>query len=75
VRVFALADGGQHETFRHIHRHILQRMHGEIGAPVFQRGFQLFNEQALAADFRQRHVENLVTLRGHAEDADFGLRI
>ena len=51
VRVFALADSGQYETFRHVHWHILQRMHGKIGAAVFQRGFQLFHEQSLAADF------------------------
>ena len=32
-----------------------------------QRRFQLFHEQALAADFAQRHVQNLVAARGHAQ--------
>ena len=75
VRVFAFADGGQHETFRQIHRHVFQRMHGEVGAPVFQRGFQLLHEQTLAADLGQRHIENLVALGGHAQYADLDLRI
>ena len=57
--------GGQRELRLQLHRHILQRMHGGIGA-AFQHGhFQLFQEQTLAADFRQRHIENLVTARGH----------
>jgi len=75
VRIFAFADRGKHETFRQIHRHIFQRMHGEVGASVFQRGFQLFHEQALSADFGQRDIQNLVALRGHAQYANFGLRI
>jgi len=45
------------------------------GAPVFQSGFKLFHEQALAADFGQRDIQNLVALRGHAQYADLGLRI
>ena len=50
-------------------------MHGEVGAPVFQRGFQLLDEQSLAADLGKGHIEDLVALRGHAQYTDSGLRI
>ena len=50
-------------------------MHGDIGTAFFQRGFQLFDKQALATDLVERDVENAVPLSGHAKNLDFGLRI
>ncbi len=45
-------------------------MHGQVRAPVLQRGFQLLDEQALAADLGQRTVEDLVATRGHPQQFD-----
>ena len=42
-------------------------MHREIGAAVFERGFELLDEQALAANFAQGAVQDLVALGGHAQ--------
>ena len=45
-------------------------MYGDIGAPFFDRHFKLLDEQALAANLRERLVENLVALGGHGDDLD-----
>ena len=42
-------------------------MHRNVGPAFHERGFQLFDKQAFAADFGQRAVQNLVTQCGHAE--------
>ena len=60
---------------RHFHRHVLQRMHGEVGAAVIHRHFELLDEQALAADRRQRLVEDAVALGRQAEQVDRHARI
>ena len=73
ARIFTLTDASQHKTLRQVHRHVLQRMHGNVGAAVFQRGFQFFHEQTLATYFGQRDIQDLIALRGHAQDADYSL--
>ncbi|MNN65021.1 hypothetical protein D3C81_1804970 [compost metagenome] len=40
-------------------------MHGDVGFLFKQRGLQLLDEQAFAADFRQWRVEQLVTAADH----------
>jgi hypothetical protein len=45
-------------------------MHRQVGPAVQQGRFQLFHEQALAADLAERAVENLVAQRGHAQQFD-----
>jgi hypothetical protein len=50
-------------------------MYGQIGAPFFQRDFEFFHEQALAADACQRGIQDLVASRGHAQNFDRSLRI
>ena len=45
-------------------------MHRQIGTVFLQCGFQLFDKQAFAADFGQGFVQNLVALRGHAQNID-----
>ena len=42
-------------------------MHGQLSAAFLQGGFQLFDEQALAAHFAERAVQDLVAARGHAQ--------
>ena len=45
-------------------------MHRDVGAALLQSLFQLFHKQALAAHFAQAAVQNLVALRGHAQQGD-----
>ena len=45
-------------------------MHGDVGLAVFECCFQFLYEQALAADFAERAVQDLVAARGHAEQGD-----
>ena len=44
-------------------------------AAFLHRDFEFLDEQALAADFGERAVENLVALRRHAENDNFRPRI
>jgi hypothetical protein len=61
---------GQREFRFELHRHIFQRMHRGIGA-AFQHGhFQLFQKQTLAADLRQRDIEDLIAAGGHRHRLD-----
>ena len=70
ARVFALADRREREAFGQVHRHILERMDGKVGATLRHRDFELLDEQTLAADVGERPVENPIPLRGHAEKLD-----
>ena len=67
ARILARGDRREREALRHVHRHVLQRMHGEIGAALGHRDLELLDEQALAADVGERLVEDPVALRRHAE--------
>ena len=46
-------------------------MHRQIGTAFFQRHFEFFDKQTLAADFAEGTVEDLVALGGHAQNRDF----
>jgi hypothetical protein len=72
---FALGDGDQRELGREGHRHVLHRMHGDVGGAVEERGFELLDEQALAAHLGQRPVEDLVAAGGHAQQLDGAGRV
>ena len=72
---FAGADCRQHKAFRHFHRHVLERMHGKVGLAFLHGDFQFLDEQALAADLRERAIKDLVAARGHAENFDAALRV
>jgi hypothetical protein len=54
ARVFALHHAGQGKAFGQLHRHVLERVHGDVGAAFFQRHFQLLDEQALAPPWTAR---------------------
>lgn len=45
-------------------------MHRDVGGAFEQGGFQFLDEQALAADLRQRCVEQLVAATGHRQQGD-----
>ncbi len=73
--VFTLADGIQPEAFRELHRHILHGVHGQIRLVVQHGGFQLLDEQALAADLGQRRVQQLVATANHRNQTDAERRV
>ena len=55
------------ELRRQHHRHVLHRVHRDVGAALVERDLELLDEEALAADLRERPVEHAVALGGHAE--------
>ena len=75
TRVFPFADAEQTEAGGEIHRHILHRMHSDVGFVLQQGGFQFLDEQTLAADLRQRCIEQLVTTTDHRHQADLETRM
>ena len=70
ARVFAVHHAGQRKPGGQLHRHIFERMHGQVGPAFFQCGFQLLDEQALATHLAQGAVQNLVAPGGHAQQGD-----
>ncbi len=56
ARVVARQHAADHEAGRQRRLHVLQRMHGEIDAPVEERLLDLFREQPLATDLRELSV-------------------
>ena len=70
ARVFALHHTRQLKPFWQFHRHVFERVHGQICAAFFERHFQFFDKQTLAADLAQGAVQNLVALGGHAQQGD-----
>jgi hypothetical protein len=63
ARVLAAEDGGDLEARGHVRRHVLHRVHRQLGAPIEHRAFQLLDKQALAADGVEPLVEELVATR------------
>src|SRR5580765_4993914 len=45
-------------------------MHGDVGAALGERDFEFLEEQALAADLRERAVEDAVAARRHRQQLD-----
>ena len=70
ARILALGDRREREAVGHVHRHVLQRMHGEVGAAVRHRQLELLDEEALAADVGERPVQHAIALGRHAEQLD-----
>jgi hypothetical protein len=50
-------------------------MHCQIGSAIEQRNLELFREEALATDFAQRTIEDLIAGGGHAEQLYLAIRI
>jgi hypothetical protein len=46
-------------------------MHGKVSLAFLHRDFEFLDEQALAADFGERPIEDLIALGGHAENDNF----
>ena len=58
--VGARQNRGQRKPRLQLHRHVFQRMHRAIGIAALHGDFQFLEEQALAANRRQRAIQNLV---------------
>ncbi len=67
ARILARGNRREHEAVGKVHRHVLQRMDGEVGASFAHRGFELLDEQSLAADGGERPVDHAIALRRDAE--------
>ena len=74
--VGARQDRRQREARLQLHRHVLERMHRAIGFAAQHRHFEFLEEQALAADRRERAVEHFVAARAHRHqhDVEAGMR-
>jgi hypothetical protein len=70
TRIFTLHDTHQAEALGQIHRHVFQRVHRQIGTPLLQSHFKLFDKQALATNLAQCPVQDLIALRGHSQYFD-----
>ena len=57
ARILARGDRREREARRQVGRHVLHRMHREVGAAVGHRVLQLLDEQALAADLVEAAVD------------------
>jgi len=73
ARVLPFADRGDGKAPGKGHRHILHRVHRDVGFALLQRSLELLDEEPLAADLRKRSPEAAVALRGHAKQANFAV--
>ena len=63
-------DRRQREARLQFHRHVLQRVHRAIRVAALHRQFQFLEEQALAADRRQRTIQDFIAARAHGHQFD-----
>src|SRR6185437_16713605 len=66
VRILAPAEGRERELRRDHHRHVLERMHRDVGAAFVERDLELLHEEPLAADLSERPVEDAIAPGRHA---------
>ena len=62
--------GGDAEAGRQLARHVLHRVHGDVGAAFLHRDLEFLDEQTLAADLGERAVLHPVALRAHRHEFD-----
>ena len=72
AHVLALGERHQRQAVRHVGRHVLGRVHGQVGAAVQHGRLQLLGEQALVADLGQGRVQQAVALG--VDDLDLHVR-
>ena len=70
VRIGARQHRRDAEARRQLARHVLHRVHGDVGAAFLHRDLEFLDEQALAADLRERAVLHAVALRAHRHELD-----
>lgn len=67
-RVLPVRHGSQCKIRRQIGRHVLQAVHGHVRFSLADKVFQLLDEQPLAPDLCQRHIEDLVAPGGDRQE-------
>ncbi len=67
----ALQHRADDQSARKLGRHVFHRMHGDVGAPLFECDLEFLDEQTLAADGGQGAVLNTVALRQQRHQLDF----
>ncbi|OIQ64163.1 hypothetical protein GALL_542870 [mine drainage metagenome] len=70
TRVFPLHDTCQLKAVGQLHRHVLERMHRQIGPTVFECDLKLLDKQAFATYLAQCPVKNLVAQGGHSQQVN-----
>ena len=75
MRIGPRQHGGDAEARRQLARHVLHRVHGDVGAAFLHRDLEFLDEQALAADLGERAVLHAVALRAHRHQLDGQLRV
>ena len=68
---FAFGNRAEHQSVRQHHGHVLHAVHGDVRRSGKQGLLDFLHEQALAAHFGQRHVENDVAAGPEHEKLDF----
>ena len=72
AHVGARGDRAQRQSIRNLRGQVLEAVYGDVDVAVVQGSLQLGGEEPLAADERQRLVEDAVALR--VEDDDLGMQ-
>src|SRR5262249_14554099 len=67
ARIFAAWNTADDEARRELGRHVFHGMNGEVRAAVEQRFFDLFDEQALAANLGQAAILHAISRRDDVE--------
>ena len=75
ARILPLTDAIQAEPLRKLHRHVLHGVHGDVRFVLHQGCFQFLDEEALASNFRQRSIEQLVAPTDHRHQAHRHMRM
>ena len=70
MRILARGHAGERKAVRQIHRHVFERVYGDVGRTIVQRDFEFLDKQTFTADFGQTLIENLVAARGGTENLD-----
>jgi hypothetical protein len=74
-RHLARAEGREREPGWQHHRHVLHRMHRDLGAAGVDGGLELLHEQPLPTHLRERSVEHAVALGGHGNQLHLESRV
>ncbi len=69
ARIGAFKHGSDGHALGQDRRHVLHGMHGQFGVALHHRDLKLLDEQALAADSRQRSIEDAIALGDHGNQA------
>ena len=75
ARIVASMDGADRHAGRKKGREIFERVDDDVDAPVGERDFEFFGEEALFADFRQGDVENAIARRRNARQGESAGRV